>query len=421
MSDIRISHETGEYCFGTLTQGISIIVLCLKSMILRKKYYYLCLYNNNILKLMKKLVYLLPLLLFIACANKQHDYITMVVGTYTDTDSQGIYSFAFDQNTGKVMPLDTLDAVNPSFLIFSADSSLIYSVNELEDNRAAVSAISFDKKTGRLNLIDTQPTLGGAPCYLATNGNTLVTANYTGGSLTVFPLENNGKVLPADTVYYGSTGGPDLSRQEQPHVHCVEFTPDGKFLIATDFSADRLLVFEVSQDKDSINPLLDDAGQQIYVELEPDYGPRHIIFDNRGKYAYVVGELSGKVIVLELFPDGSMKTIQVIEGDPYKGRGSADIHLSPDGKYLYTTNRLEGDGISMFSVDPETGTLSPVGYKLTGKHPRNFAITPNGLYVLVACRDTDAIEVYERNPTTGLIEDQVAMLPVPKPVCIKFF
>ena len=375
---------------------------------------------------MKKFFNIIPaicigILILSACVrpSDSNDNVSMVIGTYTDTGSHGIYSYSFDQQIGKFRVLDSLKAVNPSYLIFSQTGQNIYAANEVEDSQAGVSSISFDKTTGGMTLLNGEPTGVGSPCYLATNGKIVVTANYSGGSVSVFPIDSTGKLKPASQTFYGGMGGPDSTRQEAPHVHCVIFTPEGKYLLASDFSADRILFYEVFNEGDSIQPAMDENGEQKFVKVNPDSGPRHMIFDKSGRHAYVIGELSGDVTVFD-YDNGNLTVRQVVEGDPYKGRGSADIHLSPDGRFLYTTNRLKGDGIATFAVDQSTGELTPKAYQLTGPHPRNFNITPNGKYLLVACRDNNTIEVFQRNEETGILIRTDTKISVPKPVCIQF-
>ena len=138
--------------------------------------------------------------------------------------------------------------------------------------------------------------------------------------------------------------------------------------------------------------------------------------------AYVLGEISGEIVCLRYNPSDGTKpftTVQTIKADPHDGEGSADIHMSPDGRFLYASHRLKGDGISVFSVASD-GTLQSVGYQTTGRHPRNFAITPNGRYLLVACRDTNEVEIYERDSDTGLLTDTGKRIATPKPVCLVF-
>ena len=378
--------------------------------------------HTKVKKIIKTTFCVFILCSLISCGGKveqSSDQISMIVGTYTGTGSEGIYSLSFDQENGNFRMLDSLKAVNPSYLIFNSEENIIYTVNEVENDEAGLSAVGFDKSNGKLTLINGVATDSGAPCYIATNGNIVATANYGGGSLTLFPLAMDGRLLPRDTIIYGNIGGPDSTRQETPHVHCVEFTPDGNYLLATDFSADRLMVFKISDDGKQLECVENENGDSYTVPVMSDYGPRHIIFDKTGKHAYVIGELSGMITLFD-YQDETLVSKQVIDADPYDGRGSADIHLSPDGQFLYASNRLKGDGISIFAVNPDSGELSEIGYQLTGKHPRHFNITPNGKYLLVACRDNDNIEIFLRNPETGLLSDTGRRINIPMPVCVQF-
>ena len=202
-------------------------------------------------------------------------------------------------------------------------------------------------------------------------------------------------------------------RQSQPHLHCVEFTPDGKFLVANDLGTDKIHVFPLDSDGKP------DEKAGFDVNLEAASGPRHICFSKDGRFAYLINEISGKVTALSY--DGKTLTpIQHIESDTVNAQGSADIHLSPDGKFLYASNRLKADGIAIFSVDGETGLLTKAGYQLTGIHPRNFVLTPDGRYLLVACRDSNLVQIFERNEKTGLLVDTGKRIETSKPVCLKF-
>ena len=365
--------------------------------------------------------FFLPLIaiLMTACSSKSpYKDMRMAVGTYTDTGNYGLYSFKFDEETADFMMLDSCKLTNPSYLTFSKDGKFIYSVNETPDEKASVSALAFNYESGRFSFLNSEKTFGTDPCYIATNGKVVVTANY-GGSMSIFPLEENGKLLPLSQLFEGTIGGPDTLRQNTPHIHCAEFSVDGNHLYATDFSADRLLVYKIIYDGRRVEPLITDSARQLAIELDPDNGPRHIVFDKNGNHAYVIGELSGKITVLEKKGD-SFIVQQVIEGDPAKGRGSADIHISPDGGFLYASNRLINDGISIFKIDPDTGELKSIGYQKTGRHPRNFIITPNGRYLLCACRDSNEIEIFRVDETTGLLTDTGKTIKLPQPVCIKF-
>ncbi|MGI6794551.1 lactonase family protein [Bacteroides sp. KG68] len=367
---------------------------------------------------MKTILFCMLGLSIAACTSRKDNdgktnELAMLVGTYTDGTSKGIYTFRFNQETGMATPLDTIELPNPSYLVPSEDGKRVYAVSEMNDNRAALNTLSFDKATGELHLLNTEPTLGADPCYVATNGKSVLTANYSGGNMSVFPLLKDGTAAPIDTLFEGSATGPDAVRQGTPHLHCAIFSPDGKYIFATDFSADRILRFVLHP-----NDIVPHPSMEATV-IDSDSGPRHLTFSPNGKYAYLITELSGKVIAFS-YDDGCLKQIQSITADTTAARGSADIHLSPDGKFLYASNRLKEDGITIFAVNPENGILAKVGYQPTGIHPRNFNITPNGKYLLVACRDSNVIQVFQRDQNTGLLSDIHQDVTIDKPVCIQF-
>lgn len=341
------------------------------------------------------------------------DGLTLLVGTYTDGDSHGIYSFRFNGDTGESRLLDSIALPNPSFLTVSEDLKHVYAVSEMNDSSAMLNLLAFDPAEGKLRLLDRHPTFGTDPCYVATDGRMVLTANYSGGSISVFPLHADGTTAPADTLFHGTANGPDSIRQNEPHVHCTVFSPDGKYVFATDFSADRLLRFDVTG-----NGLVPSPDSTI-VPVNPDSGPRHLTFSPDGRHAYLIGELSG-VVTAFAYEAGRLTPIQTIAADTTGARGSADIHVSPDGQFLYASNRLQNDGIAIFTIHPQKGTLTPAGYQPTGKHPRNFGITPDGKYLLAACRDDNVIQVYRRDTRTGLLNDTHQDIHVNNPVCIAF-
>lgn len=346
--------------------------------------------------------------------------LTMLVGTYTAGDSKGIYSFRFNEETGTATALSEAEVENPSYLTPSADGKYVYAVSEFNNEQAAVNALAFDKEKGTFQLLNSQKTGGEDPCYIITNGNNVITANYSGGSISVFPLAKDGSLLPASDIIEFEGSGADKERQEKPHLHCVCITPDGKYLFADNLGTDQIHKFIINPNADAENKesFLKEGSPAVF-EVDAGSGPRHLTFAPNGNYAYLINELSGTVIAFE-YKDGDLEEIQTIAADTVGAKGSGDIHISPDGKFLYASNRLKADGIAIFRIDSENGKLTKAGYQLTGIHPRNFIITPNGKYLLVACRDSNVIQVYERNADTGLLSDIHKDIKVDKPVCIKF-
>ena len=362
---------------------------------------------------MKK--YILPLLASGMClsASAGNDIINLLVGTYTNTGSKGIYSLSFDQTSGESMFLDTAETENPSFLTLSPDKRTLYAVNESGKPTDSVTAFAFDKENGKLKRINSEAVNGAAPCYVSTNGKYVLTANYTSGSITVLPTDSNGKLLPAvQTEKFALTGeAPDKARQNSAHLHCVKLAPDSTFFVSADLGNDCLYVYSFTNDRKK--PI-----QRVNtIQLPAGSGPRHITFTNDGRYAYLLTELSGKIFVFEV-SGKNLKNVQTIECDKVGARGSADIHLSPDGNFLYASNRLRNDGIAIYKVNRENGTLTPVAYRNTAAHPRNFAISPNGKFLLCACRDTNVIQVYRINDNGTL--SIKGTIDIPAPVCVLF-
>ena len=345
--------------------------------------------------------------LIISCSGSD-DVLKMIVGTYTGQNGDGLFSYEFNQENGQWKALSSAKATEPTFVIFSRDGKYLYAVNETDLENSAVQSYAYDAKNGEMSLISTQTTDGSSPCHLSTNGSLLLASNYGSGNLSVFPLGKKGSIEPHSQQFDGEANGPDPSRQSTAHLHCSMFTPEGKYVFASDFSADRLLRFSLQGDK------LSYIGAS---PVRPDSGPRHITFSNDGRYCYVIGELSGEITVFG-YEDGDLNTIQTIQADDLFARGSADIHFSPDGRFLYASNRLEGDGIAIFKANKQDGTLERIGYQHTGVHPRNFTISPNGKYLLCACRDSEIIQIFKIDTETGLLEDTHNDIKVQKPLCV---
>lgn len=380
--------------------------------------------------MIRKTFYLFTVgLLAFSCTNKKasqpmaermDNELTMVVGTYTSGSSKGIYTFRFDQETGESKALSDIEISNPSYLTISDDNQFVYAVSEHGDGSEAVTAFNFDKEKGTLQKLNSVPAMGADPCYIITTNGHVVTANYSGGSISVFPLAKDGSLLAASDIVQFAGSGADKERQKKSHLHCVQTSPDGKYLFADDLGTDQIYAFQINAQANIENgeKFLNVSTPPAF-SVAPGSGPRHITFSPNGKQAYLINELSGTVIAFD-YNDGKLSEIQSIQADTVGAKGSADIHVSPDGKFLYASNRLQADGLAIFSIDQTNGKLTKAGYQLTGSHPRNFIITPNGKYLLVASRDNNTIEVYQRNAENGLLTATGKDITVDKPVCLKF-
>lgn len=345
----------------------------------------------------------------------------MLAGTYTSAEgSKGIYVYRFDTDTGLSDSVSMVEVANPSYLVVSANNQFVYSVGENGEDDSYAHAFSFDNSNGQIKLIDSQLTYGSSPAYITLDAqdNNLITANYGGGSISQFNVNTNGTLSPLSNLFEFEGAGEDPVRQKQPHLHSVRYSPDGMYMFATDLGTDKIYRYKTITSVFEGQPALLKSDTAVF-DTPAGTGPRHFDFHPNGLYFYLLGEISGEVIVYD-YNMGDLQQKQRILADTVGAQGSADIHVSPNGQFLYASNRLEADGIAIFAIDSQDGTLNKVGYQLTAKHPRNFVITPNGKFLLVAGRDDNMIEVYSIDKKTGLLTNTNQDIVIDKPVCIKF-
>ena len=339
--------------------------------------------------------------------------IKMLIGTYTENcSSKGIYLYSFNQNTGESKEISNIMTGNPSFLALSDNKQNFYCVNEFHSGKQAVSSfIIKDEKITKINNIscDFNGKSGADPCNLLLFNNYLISSNYTGGSFTLFEIDEISKDLKKSVQFF--------SYSEKSHFHCAILSPDKKYIYISDLGKDKIHRFTISE-KNKEEPLIN---HQIAYEYknEVQAGPRHMIFSQDGKYLYILCELDDLLSVFK-YNEGEIEHIETIKAYEGNGKGSADIHFSKDGNFLYTSHRLKDDGISIFKINKENGKFEKIGYEKTRIHPRNFNITPNGKYLLCACRDSNVIEVFEINQKNGNLIKIDKDIKMEKPVCIKF-
>lgn len=350
----------------------------------------------------------------------QHYYL--YTGTYTTGESKGIYIFDFNASSGKITPLGFADGIeNPSYIAVSSDGRYLYAVNETGGEKpGSLSSFAIDKKTGNLRLLNNQPTGGDHPCYVDVDkkGNFVVAGNYSGGNLSVFK-STEGRLSPYVQLIQHTGSGENKMRQEKAHVHSTRISPDQKFLFVPDLGIDKVMVYPFNASAST--PIDESAG--FAAEVSPGAGPRHISFHPNRKWIYLMEEMSGNVSAFE-FSNGQMKNIQTVSAHPddyTDTKGSADIHVSSDGKFLYASNRAASNTIAIFSIDPSTGKLTTKGFQSTlGNTPRNFALDPTNNYLLVANQQSNNIVVFKRDKKTGLLSETGTIIDVPSPVCLKF-
>ncbi len=357
----------------------------------------------------------------------------LLVGTYTGSGSDGLYVYRFDTDSGRVSPVSSAKAENPSYLVASRDGRHVYAVNELPGDagpasvRGGVSAFDFDAKTGALKFVNRVSAQGNDPCYLSLSpdGRYLVVANYSvasdpGGSFSVFPVEATGALGAAVLNVHHEGTGPVNGRQDGAHVHSTVFSPDGKYLFVQDLGADKLYSYRYTPDgsRGLIGPT-----ESRYTLAKAGSGPRHLVFGANGRFAYVTNELNASVDVYR-YDDGRLAHIETVPmtAPGFAGKvGGGALHLSPDGRFLYATNRGDANDIVIYAVNAADGKLTLVGRQSSlGKTPREFAIDPSGKWLIVGNQDSDSMFVFRRDIASGRLEPNPARIRIDKPVDFKF-
>jgi 6-phosphogluconolactonase len=344
----------------------------------------------------------------------------LLIGTYTQKGSKGIYVYHFDTATGKAIEINhTNNISNPSFLAITKDKQNAYAVNE--DIEGGVSSFSF--KNNSLKLLQQIPSKGAHPCYITISPDqkNVFVANYTGGNIAQFYRFADGRLSTVRQLIQHVGSGLNKERQEKAHVHGAFFNPEGDYLFTPDLGMDQITAYPY---KANSNPVLQ-ADKAIVLNSTPGAGPRHISFSKNGKLLYAIEELTGTVTVFQ-FEKGKVQTLQTVATHPddFKGQpGSADIHLSPNGKFLYVSNRGSENNIAKLAVldNGLLNTKSIQYFSTKGSKPRNFTISKDGKWLLVANQDTDNIVVFKIDPVSGDLKDSGNQIKVSTPVCLVLF
>jgi len=350
------------------------------------------------------------------------------VGTYTgeDTKSKGIYAFRYDAATAQVTPLGlAAETTSPSFVAVHPNGKFLYAVNEVGNykgpNSGGVSAFSIDRATGKLTFLNELPSRGADPCYITVDktGNFVLVANYTGGSVIVYPILKDGSLGEASAFVQHTGHGPNAERQEGPHAHSIDLSPDNRFAFVDDLGLDELLVYKFDAAKGSLSP-----NDPPFAKLDPGAGPRHFALRPDGKFAYVISEMGRSVTVFSNdAASGTLQRLQTVTTLPkdFTGRNDdAEIEVLPSGKFLYASNRGH-ESIAVFAIDSRKGTLTTVEIASTqGKEPRSFEIDPTGKLLFAANQKSDNIVVFKIDAKTGKLTPTGQVLDVASPVCVKF-
>lgn len=370
--------------------------------------------------MIKKTVFFLFILLVNFKSYSQNSYV--FVGSYnSDKNKEGIYVFQLNTVTGNLKKITSVkNIVNPSYLTVAPNGKYIFACTETRTpNAGSVSSFEFKPKNKTLTFINSQKSGGENPVYLSVhkNGKWLVNANYTQGSVSVYPITSEGKINPIAQNFSYSEGSINKERQESSHVHSAVFSPNYDFVFLPDLGADKIRSYRF--DSTEKQPLSEN--QYPFTPATLGSGPRHFTFHPDGKFAYNVEEITGTISVYK-YANGKLDAIQRINAhsDEYKeGFSSGDIHISPDGSFLYASNRGEENNIAIFSIE-NNGTLKTVGYQSTfGKTPRIFVIDSTGKFLIVANQTSGNVIVFKRDSITGLLKRSGTEVKVENASCVQ--
>lgn len=341
--------------------------------------------------------------------------VRYLVGSYTDGPDQGVYALTLDTTSGELSSLGLVaETHNPSYIALSEDQQTLFSVNEVETG--GISAFTWNADAQRFDLKKSIQGVGYAPCYisLSPDGRWIAVANYMSGDVQLFSRAADDFLDLVDTHQHRGNGAHP--RQEAPHPHWINWSPDGRYSYSVDLGIDQILAYQVTVDGFS--------DPQIAVTLEPGDGPRHLVFNTDLNVAYVVNELSNTVAVLTYDPESGALTplqrVSTLSPEFDQHSQTAAIRISPDNKYVYASNR-GANSIAVFSVRAD-GLLDLIQEHSTeGDWPRDFTLTADGNFVLVANERSGTVIALARNPQNGQLSSTGYSLDIHQPTALVSF
>ena len=328
----------------------------------------------------------------------------LFVGSYTSGEkTEGIYVYDFNTDTGELTEVEKDDSlINPSFLTISPNGKFLYACTDTKlEKNGSVSAFRIDTLTGEISFINKQTTGGRNPVHLVVDKTNkhVITSNYTDAGISVFKCNANGSIQPFSQLIEFEGNSIITGRQDNAHIHSSNFSPDNKFVFTPDLGSDKIRTFRFDH-KDLLKSV-----DSLTINTDKGSGPRHFTFHPNEPFAYCVEELSGTVSLYN-YKNGQLSLSNTYSSYQQKQEeyASSDIHCSPDGKYLYVSNRQDENSISIFRINQNNGELMLKTHQSTfGNIPRSFVIDPTGKYLIVANQTSNDLVIFSRNFETGLL------------------
>lgn len=347
------------------------------------------------------------------------------VSAFAAGEKGAIHAYAFDTDSGRLKLLHrTTDMDNPFFLAIAPSGKHLYAIDAEKfggDDNEFVVAYSIRGRTGQLKRLNRVSARGTASCYLDVDasGKTVVVANYSTGDVAALPVKHDGSLGEAASYVKHEGSSINPARQKAPYAHSIEISPDNRFALAADLGADRVFIYRLNAEKAGLTP----GAAQSSAVVAAGSGPRHLTFHPNGRRVYVINELKNTVTFFGYEPQsGTLDARQTVSTLPPDFGGTsytADVKITPDGRYLYGTNRGH-DSIAIFRIE-EDGVLSLVGIEPSlGKGPQNLLVTPDGKWLLCANMPGHAVVVFRIDPKSGQLSANGDPIDIPMPSCIRW-
>lgn len=336
--------------------------------------------------------------------------VPLYVGTFTTEDSEGIYQYKFNTDTGALTNQTlAVKTSSPTFIAYAPNRKYMYAVNRAADQTKPDYVTAFKiEDNGSLTLINTVDSHGKGPCHISVNetGTRAVVSNYSSGTVSIYDLNTDGSLNEASQVFDHN------SEAEKSHAHSAQFNKNNLFV--SDLGRNGLYQYQLEGDTYKLK-------SPAIVEMKGNPGPRHFSISKNNKFIYIISEYGNSITSVK----NTKKGFKQIDFDStldenFTGKSfCADIHLSKDERFIYGSNRGE-NSIAVFKRNKRKGTIDKIqNISVHGDWPRNFTLDPTGRFVLVANRRSNNIAVFSRDTTSGKLEF-LKDYQLPTPVCLLF-
>ena len=354
------------------------------------------------------------------------------IGTYTkgNSGSEGIYLSRLNEDTGTLSAPELVAKLeNPSFVAISPDKQFLYAVSEVgsgDEKTMGVFAYRIEED-GTLEALNSRSTGGAAACHLMVHptGKLLAVANYTGGSTASFPIAKDGSLGERASLIKHQGSSVNARRQQEPHAHSLNFSPDGKQALVADLGADKLFIYDVDTASAKLTP-----AAPADLSMPAGGGPRHLCFApeaNEDGSFFVASnlELTSEVTLLSYDPNNGQLTMlkkrsTLPDGESVPGNSTAECLIHPSGRFVYVSNRGH-NSIAVFRLNHDRQTLRLVQNQSTsGEIPRGFGITPDGRFLVAGNQNSGNVVSMQINPKNGKLTPVEGEIEVGAPVNVRF-